>query len=277
MKIKVGSFSDVGRLRDENEDTLWPQTHTLPDQTKLGLFIVCDGMGGHMGGRYASYWAVEAIKSEFGDLFSSKDPRSTVVLTPEDFKAIREGKYKPTAPMITDLEKLTLTALQKANEVVYEYARHKPVTAFHAGATVTMLAVRDTQAIIANVGDSRTYILRNHRLQQITKDHSLVASLVADGQIEPHEIFTHPNRNVIYRYLGQKGELQADIFYQQIKRGDRFLLCSDGLWEMVRHEDELIEIIESANDPQTACQQLVEAANRAGGEDNISVILVEFR
>lgn len=274
MKIRVGYLSDIGRLRAENEDSLWAQVHVLKDQTPLGLFIVCDGMGGHMGGRYASYWAVEAIKSEFGDLFSSRDPRSTVVLTPEDLSAIRQGKYTPPPPLKTDMEKITLSAVEKANKVVFDYARHKPVTASHAGTTVTMLAVRGDQAVIANVGDSRTYILRDHELVQITRDHSLVASLVAEGQILEEEIYAHPNRNMIYRYLGQKGRQEPDVFHHQLKPGDIALLCSDGLWEMLRSKQQMVEIIEGAGDLQSACEALVEAANQAGGEDNISVVLV---
>jgi serine/threonine protein phosphatase PrpC len=275
MKLEVGFVTDTGKLRGENEDSLWTQLIYLNDLTPLGLFIVCDGMGGHMGGRYASYWAVEAIKSEFGNLFSSTDPRSTVILSPEDFKAIRQGKYKPPPPMITDLVKITESAIQKANKVVFDYASHKPVTASHAGTTMTMMAVRGDNAVFANIGDSRSYRLRDHDLKQITKDHSLVAMLVEEGQIQPDEVFTHPNRNVIYRYLGQKDQLQPDIFHLQLQPGDRVLLCSDGLWEMVRSKQEMVEIIEGASDSQAACQALLDAANEAGGDDNISVVLVK--
>jgi serine/threonine protein phosphatase PrpC len=135
--------------------------------------------------------------------------------------------------------------------------------------------VRNDQAVFANVGDSRTYLLRDHALIQVTQDHSLVASLVAEGQIQPDEVYTHPRRNVIYRYLGQKGMVQLDLFQRQIQPGDKVLLCSDGLWEMVRGSETIIDLIEGAEEPQSACQALVEAANQAGGEDNISVVLIE--
>jgi serine/threonine protein phosphatase PrpC len=241
----------------------------------VGLFMVCDGMGGHMGGKYASYWAVETVKLEFGDLFSTKDPRATVVLSEADIEAVRQGTFVSPVPADVDLESLTQAAIQKANSVVYDYACHKPNQAANAGTTITMLAVRGNQAVISNVGDSRAYLLRDHELVQITHDHSLVANLVAEGQILPEEIYTHPQRNMIYRFLGQKGPAHIDIFHETLQPGDFILLCSDGFWEMVRSTRRKITSIEKAADPQSACEKLVNAANEAGGEDNISVVVVQ--
>jgi protein phosphatase len=237
--------------------------------------MVCDGMGGHMGGKFASYWAVETIKLEFSDLFSTKDPRATVVLSEADIEAVKRGTFVSPVPVEVDLESLTQSAIQKANNVVYEYACHKPNQAANAGTTITMLVVRGNQAVISNVGDSRAYLLRDHELAQITHDHSLVANLVAEGQIMPEDIYTHPQRNMIYRFLGQKGPAHIDIFRETLKPGDYFLLCSDGLWEMIRSTRRMMALIEKAADPQKACKKLVEAANEAGGEDNISVVVVQ--
>ncbi len=206
---------------------------------------------------------------------AAKDPRATLVLTAEDVKAVQQGTYQPPNLTETDLEALTKSAIQKANKVVYEFSSHKPKQAANAGTTVSMMALRGTDAVIANVGDSRTYLMRDHQLIQITRDHSLVASLVADGQILPEDVYTHPQRNMIYRYLGQRGLVKVDIFNQQLEPGDFILLCSDGLWEMLRDDQLIIEIIEQAEDPQTICQKLVDAANWAGGEDNISVVVIE--
>jgi serine/threonine protein phosphatase PrpC len=158
---------------------------------------------------------------------------------------------------------------------VYEYACHKPNQAANAGTTITMLAVRGHQAVISNVGDSRAYLLRDHELVQITHDHSLVANLVAEGQLLPEEIYTHPQRNMIYRFLGQKGPAHIDIFRETLQPGDFFLLCSDGLWEMVRSKRRMLNLIEKAADPLSACEKLVHEANDAGGEDNISVVVVQ--
>ncbi|MBN2549858.1 MAG: serine/threonine-protein phosphatase [Anaerolineales bacterium] len=278
--LKAAAQMDVGCLRDINEDNAWAQVYHPFGRQPIGLFIVCDGMGGHMGGEFASYWAVEAIKSEYADLFSTKDPRATVVLSEEDIEAARSGYLLPRLlkkdkQERVDLEARVLSAVQKANQVVHEYALRKPEKAGNAGTTVTMAFIQGNKAIIANVGDSRTYLLRNHQLRQISQDHSLVANLVSTGQILPEDIFTHPQRNVIYRFLGQKGLVHADIFHESLRAGDYLLLCSDGLWEMVHSNGIMAEIIEAADEPAQACQELINAANAAGGEDNIGVVVVK--
>jgi protein phosphatase len=143
------------------------------------------------------------------------------------------------------------------------------------GSTVTAALIIGDVATIANVGDSRTYLLRDGRLERITQDHSLVARLVDAGVITPEEVRTHPQRNQIYRCLGHKPELDVDTFTVQLQAGDRLVLCSDGLWEMVLDEN-IQHAVEKARTPQKACDVLIEEANRAGGEDNISVIVVEL-
>lgn len=274
INLLAASLTDPGQVREENEDCAWAQVYTANSEEVVGLFVVCDGMGGHMGGKFASYWAVEAVKREFADLFVTKDPRATLVLTAKDIAKVRAGILITPKAVEPNIEALTESAIQKANHVVYEYARHRPEKAANAGTTITMLANLGSSAIIANAGDSRTYLLRNHELIQISRDHSLVANLVAEGVILPTDIYTHPQRNVIYRYLGQKGMVQPDIFYETLQPGDHVLLCSDGLWEMVHNEEKLVELIEKASDPLQACQDLIQAANDAGGEDNISVVVV---
>ncbi len=276
VSLVAASLTDMGQIREENEDCVWSQVYNSSNKTPLGLFIVCDGMGGHMGGKHASFWAVEAIKREFSTLFVSKDPRATLILTDEDIEKVKAGQLlTPKTPEEPDIEELATLAIQKANFVVYDYARHKPHSAGNAGTTITMAVLHGPQAIIANIGDSRTYLLRNHALRLITRDHSLVASLISEGHILPNEIYTHPQRNVIYRYLGQKGKAQPDIYQQTLQPGDQLLLCSDGLWEMIRSEQEMARIMENASDPLQACHDLVDAANHNGGEDNISVIVVK--
>jgi len=276
LKLKAASLTHPGLFREENEDSVWSQIFAPPKRQPSGLFIVCDGMGGHMGGKYASYWAVEAIKSEFGELLATKDPRATLVLSAADVKAVREGKYVAPEPAETDLEKITKSAIQKANKVVFNYSRHKPKQAANAGTTIAMAVVRGKQAFFANVGDSRGYLLRDHELLQVTRDHSLVATLVSEGQILPDEVYTHPRRNMIFRFLGQKGLVQVDIFEKELQPGDYLLLCSDGLWEMVHDNTRIVDRIENAKDPKDACQKLVDAANAAGGEDNVGVVVVQI-
>ncbi|MBN1669096.1 MAG: serine/threonine-protein phosphatase [Anaerolineales bacterium] len=278
IKLEAASLLDVGLFRDMNEDSVLAQVIHALNRPALGLFVVCDGMGGHMGGEFASYWAVEAIKSEFASLFESRDPRATVILREEEMDAAKMAAISQTADagQKIDLEELVRSAIQKANNVVFEYARNKPEKAGNAGTTVTMAVVLGDQVVIANAGDSRTYLLRDHELHQITRDHSLVAHLVAEGELMPDEIYTHPQRNVIYRFLGQKGLVQPDMFYETLHEGDYLLLCSDGLWEMVRSDSRIVELIESAKEPLDACKALVKAANDGGGDDNIGVVLVRI-
>jgi serine/threonine protein phosphatase PrpC len=163
--------------------------------------------------------------------------------------------------------------VERANEVVRGIARAKPAEAADTGSTVTMAVIQGSMACVANVGDSRTYLYRAGQLTPITRDHSVVASLAAAGMIGPEEIYTHPQRNLIYRSLGNKPEVEVDIFRQALQPGDRLLLCSDGLWEMVR-DPQMAEIMGKAPSPQAACQQLIEAANANGGEDNIAAVVV---
>ena len=141
--------------------------------------------------------------------------------------------------------------------------------------TITLAVIRDGYAVIANVGDSRAYRWNADGLQQISVDHSLVQSLVEAGELEPDQIYTHPQRNIIYRALGDRSRTEVDTFPLELVPGDRLILCSDGLWEMTR-DDGIEETMLRELDPQVACDMLVELANMAGGTDNISIIIVEI-
>jgi protein phosphatase len=144
------------------------------------------------------------------------------------------------------------------------------------GSTVTAALVIGDVVTVASVGDSRTYLLRGGRLEQLTQDHSLVARLVEANVIEPEEVRSHPQRNQIYRCLGHDETVEVDTFVKQLEADDVLVLCSDGLWEMARNE-EIQRIIEGSRNPQRGCDKLIEAANRAGGDDNIAVIVVEMQ
>jgi len=164
-------------------------------------------------------------------------------------------------------------AVEHSSQKIVDYgAEHREARGM--GATVTAALVMDGQAFIANVGDSRTYLLRDGKLQRVTRDHSLVARLVEAGQIEPDEVYDHPSRNLIYRSLGAgHAEVDVDIFDVRMQAGDALLLCSDGLWEMVR-DPQLQKIIVETDDVEKTCETLVKAANENGGEDNITAVLV---
>jgi protein phosphatase len=165
-------------------------------------------------------------------------------------------------------------AIEQANRAVHDYALHRPQEAMGAGSTVTMVLIKGLRAYVVNVGDSRTYLLRNGNITQITRDHSVVAELVAAGQITPQEAFDHPHANLITRCLGFLEDVEADIDVHPLQSGDCLLLCSDGLWETVRDTDVMAHIIETAPSLEDAAYQLVDAANHAGGRDNIAVGLL---
>lgn len=275
IRLEAATRTDPGREREMNEDSVWAQVIESSEGSPMGAFIVCDGLGGHMGGEVASHWAVETLKVELAELFNLRDPRATIRLSEEEINSAIEGKDMTRLSVGTKFENQIRFAIQKANRVVHEYTQKRPEKAAEAGTTVTLAVIFGRRLIVANVGDSRAYLLRDHKLRQITTDHSLVASLVSSGQLKPEEVYSHPQRNVIYRSLGQKRQVQIDTFWEVLQPDDYLLLCSDGLWEMVQEESLIVRLIEGAKSLDHACEKLVEAANAAGGEDNISVVLVQ--
>jgi protein phosphatase len=275
IKLEAATSTDPGQERQINEDNVWAQVYVPSEGEPIGLFVVCDGVGGHMGGECASHWAVETIKRELAYLFCPPDPRKTVLLSQAEIEASSPEDMVTRFSVTRKIEAEVVKAVEKANQVVYNYAQNKPQEAAEAGTTISMAVVSGNRVVIANVGDSRTYLLRDDQLRQITQDHSLVASLVASGQIEPEEIFVHPQRNLIYRSLGYKKEVEVDTFWEMLRPGDYLLLCSDGLWEMVQDERLMARLITDADTSSQACTKLVEAANMAGGEDNIGVVVAK--
>jgi serine/threonine protein phosphatase PrpC len=165
------------------------------------------------------------------------------------------------------------TAVEEAN---VELCRQNTENKTDMGCTLTGFLVVGDHAFIANVGDSRTYMLRGGQIYRLTTDHSLVQQLVAGGLIEPDDVYTHPRRSQIFRSLGDNPNVSVDIFQQQIQPGDTLLSCSDGLWEMVR-DPQIESILNAAPDPQTAILHLIEAANAGGGDDNVSAVVVFVR
>jgi len=284
VHLDVAGLSDVGRERasSPNEDSIlllyMDRVHESLSQP-MGVFVVADGMGGHASGQEASRIAISAIARHMLHelLLPTVTEREAPGAEP-GADAPAAGKAGPddaqtdsAASSDRPPARALLAAISKANEVLTATNAEKQSD---MGCTVTAATICGDAAYIANVGDSRTYLLTSTELRQLTADHSLVAQLVAGGLITPDEIYTHPQRSQIFRSLGDRKDMQIDLFVQQLQPRDRLLLCSDGLWEMVR--DEQIEtILRNARDVETACRELVAAANANGGEDNISVIVVE--
>jgi len=254
-----GQATHPGRKRERNEDGVVTFTYDKEQAdgaVPVGFFLVADGMGGHEAGDVASR-AVSQIVADW-------------IIKAQVLPDLRQATQRLNeGPLPAEM---LVHAIQQTNEVL---RYHGQAGGSDLGSTVTAALIVGDAATVANVGDSRTYLLRNGRLEQITQDHSLVARLVAAGALTPAEARTHPQRNRIYRGLGQQPTVEVDTFTVQLQRGDRLILCSDGLWEMVPDE-EIRTIVQGARSPQKACDALVEAANRAGGEDNISVIVVEM-
>ncbi|MBV9706508.1 MAG: serine/threonine-protein phosphatase [Chloroflexi bacterium] len=256
LHMDIGVNWDKGITRKDmpNEDSLVVLQGTCICNELLvpfGLFIVADGMGGHSFGLQASRIAIRHITQTVLQNILKSDQLSDELLTA-----------------------MLVESVELANRAIYQWSQ---VKGYDVGTTLTAALVIVGKAYIVNVGDSRTY---RHDPQsgllQITCDHSLVASLVAAGAITREEVYTHPDRHKIYRCLGNENKLDVDWFVIDLRSGDTLLLCSDGLWEMVR--DQHIERIlrRNSNAAQSA-NELLEVALKAGGQDNVSAIVVRMR
>lgn len=253
MKIAYQALTDVGRKRKGNEDS----HHVNPEQN---LFVVADGMGGHAAGEVASKVAVEAIN---------------------EFVCLTSGDEEITWPFGLDGSisydgNRLKTAIQYANRRVIEATREKKEYMGMATTVVAVLVDGDN-ANLAHVGDSRVYLIRDGKLTQLTSDHSWVNEQLESGVISADQARTHPLRNVVTRALGGRPELQVDIQVQKMLAGDQLLLCSDGLTTMVP-DDEILKVVSRHDgDVSQAAKALVDEANEHGGEDNITVLMIQFQ
>ncbi len=253
-QIQFACAQSVGKQRDHNEDTLYCMHTMLADgglDLPIGLFMVADGMGGH----------------QFGEIASGSATRAMA-----DY--ILQQMYLPTLHPISER---STASLQEVMEQGVK-AAHQAVSknAPGGGTTLTCAVIVGEQVTLAHVGDSRAYfIFPDGRIDLITKDHTLVHRLIELGQITESEALTHPNRNVVYRALGQIEPFRPDVETRQLPHPGYLMLCSDGLWGVVT-ETQIFEIIKNTPNLSEACGALVDAANAAGGPDNISVILVQY-
>lgn len=247
MKAGVGSLiyaaeTDKGIVRELNEDSC----AIIPVSAESScVFVIADGMGGHNCGELASRLAVEYIKDNL------------------HIEACTDDSVIPR-----ELENI----VKKANAAVYEKSLESDEVS-GMGTTLTMAVITGKKLTAAHVGDSRLYLVRAGSIKQLTEDHSYIGELVRQGTLTKEEAEKHPRKNVITRAIGCTSEILVDIISYDIEDGDIFVLCTDGLTNMVSEQD-ILQIVGSS-EPEAACAKLIEAANRNGGEDNITVIVIK--
>ena len=253
-QIKYGITSDVGRVRSNNQDgsmTLLATAEVTGSPPAIGLFVVADGMGGHKDGEHASAVTVQTIAHFVVE---------QIILPQLESRELN-------ADMKTIPEVLS-EAMEAANEAVQT---HVP----NGGTTATCVVIRGDLAYIAHVGDTRAYLITDGHIELITRDHSLVRRLQELGQLTDEEAEVHPQRNVLYRAIGQGDSLEVDAATRRLPPSSRLLICSDGLWGVLG-EDRMSEIIVACAEPQEACDRMIMAANESGGPDNITAILIQM-
>ena len=246
LQLDATQRTDPGRERDHNEDycgSFEPEEPELLAE-RGRLYLVADGIGGHLAGDVAAQYAVEQVLYAY---------------------------YND--PWVGPGENLT-RAIRGANADLYQEAQRNPARS-GMGTTLVAAAIRGDELTVANVGDSRAYLVREGQIRQISRDHSWVAEKLAAGLLTPEQARNHPNRNIITRSLGNDPDVEVDVFCERIGPGDVILLCTDGLSGLVR--DEEMAAVVSRADPRRAAEELVRLANERGGPDNITATVIKVR
>lgn len=248
--MDIKGFTDVGKRRENNQDNFCIKQ--VSENTCFA--IVCDGMGGQNGGQLASKIACDIIEEHLLEIG-------------EDLQLQKENIDES----VEDIKSIMIRGMSKANIAVHDESLRDD-TYKGMGTTAILVVVIDDLAYITHIGDSRVYVLNDKKLSQVTKDHSVVQELVDQGELTQEEALTHPNKNMITRAVGVN--LLVDIDYMKIpfEAGDKMLICSDGLTNMV--QDFVIENVLMKHNATDSCSQLVELANKAGGYDNVTVVVI---
>ena len=238
--MKTFSKTDIGMVREVNQDYVF--VSDLPVGKLPNLFVVADGMGGHKAGEFASRFTVEVVK-----------------------EALAESSEETPEAMI-------IQAITSANRKLLETAKQDSRME-GMGTTLVVATVIERTLYLANVGDSRLYLL-NDEIKQVTKDHSLVQEMVRLGGIKQEEAKNHPDKNIITRAIGAKEDVEVDFYEYRLKQGDMILMCTDGLSNMVE-DGEMLHIVKGSRDVVEAVEGLIERANQNGGKDNIGIVIVD--
>lgn len=248
--MRAWGKTDIGLVRSENQDAFCVD---LMQDEGVAICVVCDGMGGANAGGVASIIAARAFSDTVRDGITGDMPSQTA-------------------------EELVRTAARRANEEVWRHAEANP-ECDGMGTTLVAAIVREqrdglSRAIIANIGDSRAYLAAGNGIRRLTRDHSIVEDLITSGSLTREQAKTHPEKNVITRALGTLGEVECDIYRQELHHGELLLLCSDGLSNMVEEQEMLYETMHGG-ERENACRRLIDIANSRGGRDNITAVLYE--
>lgn len=249
-KIRSVGVSDVGRVREHNEDTIGVDAD-------IGLFVLADGMGGYNAGEVASGIAVKTIMSLVKEAIERQD------MSTQDAET---GLARPTI-VLRD-------SIQRANKIIYQTAKTQPQCE-GMGTTIVACLFFDNKVAIAHVGDSRLYRLRSNRFEQMTMDHSLLQELVDRGFYSQAEAQRATNKNYVTRALGVEPTVDVEVHEDSAQKSDVYVLCSDGLSDMVEDEDIHLTISTFSASLETVAKQLIQLSNDNGGRDNISIVLAE--
>jgi protein phosphatase len=249
-KVKSCLLTDTGRVREHNEDT-------IGSDADIGLYVLADGMGGYNAGEVASGIAVKTIVNLVREAFQVQE---------------LGGVDRETGLMRPSI--ILRDAILRANKIIHQTSKTQPQCE-GMGTTVVAVLFHDNKAIVAHVGDSRLYRLRGERFEQLTMDHSLLQELVDRGFYSAEEAARSTNKNYVTRALGVEPTVEVEIKEHPVARGDFYVLCSDGLSDMVEDEDIHLTISTFDGNPETIVRQLVQLANEHGGRDNVSVIMTQ--
>ncbi len=251
MDIRASGLTDVGLKREGNEDAF------STDDTN-GLYIVADGMGGHLAGEVASRIAVEMINTSFQQWIKNETPIDELYGTPDSSLTLT-GNYLSSS-------------IRLANRVVFEMAAE--YDQYHGmGTTVACIHVSAALIVSANAGDSRIYMVRDGKLERLSRDHTIVSEQLEMGMMTVEEAETSPLKHVLTRNLGSSEDVEVDVYEIEPLNNDRFVLCSDGLTDLVL-DQEILDMTMDATDPEGLCRDFVDTALRRGGHDNTTVISV---
>lgn len=247
IRYEAAADTDQGKVRQKNQDAVF---QWVSDARPRALLALADGMGGHQAGEEASRIALEQVQENL--LPSLKDDKS-----------------------IEDFSGHLLNAIKNANKAILDYAVEHGIETEDMGTTIEVIVIDGTTAWVTHVGDSRVYLLGKQGLDQVTVDHTAVAEMIQAGMLGPEAVYDHPQRNILTQALGGEHIVEVDISQIEVSVGERILVCSDGLWGMLR-DNVLERMLLQASPPNVLVTELIRAANEAGGEDNISVVICDI-